>query len=377
MQNKTKHYEFIDALRGIAILGVLAVHSKRLFDGIPSLLFTYLEQGARGVQLFFIISALTLFMSLTSRSKIEKNPTLNFFIRRFFRIAPLFYVGIIFYTLKNGVDPSYWAPYGLGIWHILSTVFFFHGWFPTSINSVVPGGWSIAVEMMFYLIVPFLFQKINNLKKIILLLLITIPTVRIITYIVYYLLLPLFSDNAYIVSDFSGIWFFAQLPIFLLGILLFYLFQICFKKKEVLKNMALPMLVFSIIAILLYPFLQSFYCFRLILPTCIYFGIIFVFFALALSIYPVKLFVNKITMFLGKISFSFYIWHFFILGFLGQYIRIITKEHFIKIPLFFEYFLVMIILISIIAFFSYLSYRFIEIPGIKWGKKIIIFLENK
>ena len=36
----------------------------------------------------------------------------------------------------------------------LSTAFFLHGLHPEAINSVIPGGWSIAVEMTFYLFFP-------------------------------------------------------------------------------------------------------------------------------------------------------------------------------------------------------------------------------
>jgi len=86
---------FIDALRGLAIFGVFIVHSSQSIDGLPRWLSSLASQGARGVQLFFVISAFTLFLSLSTRRKNEKRPTLNFFIRRFFRIAPLFYAALL------------------------------------------------------------------------------------------------------------------------------------------------------------------------------------------------------------------------------------------------------------------------------------------
>lgn len=55
-----------------------------------------LLQGAEGVQLFFVMSALTLFLSLDSRRRTEARPVANFFVQRFFRIARLFYAGALF-----------------------------------------------------------------------------------------------------------------------------------------------------------------------------------------------------------------------------------------------------------------------------------------
>ena len=87
------HFDFIDALRGLAFLGVLVHHAVARIPHLNSSVVRVAEQGHEGVELFFLVSALTLFFSLDSRRRSERRPTLNFFIRRFFRIAPLFYIG--------------------------------------------------------------------------------------------------------------------------------------------------------------------------------------------------------------------------------------------------------------------------------------------
>ncbi len=146
--SKVSHLRYIDALRGIAFLGVLAVHGTQqvpAFRGVG-----LAATGQYGVQLFFLMSAVTLLRSFAVRGTGEANPLRNYFLRRFFRIAPLFWFGIVLYYFVLGNGPSPWAPEGVHLWQYAATATFTHGWLPTSINSVVPGGWSIAVEMTFF-----------------------------------------------------------------------------------------------------------------------------------------------------------------------------------------------------------------------------------
>lgn len=108
--------------------------------------------GQMGVQLFFVASAYTLCRSMAAR---PSEPVRNFYIRRFFRIAPLYYCGIFFYAVAAYVfgDSS---PYSAQ--NVLANVLFVHGLIPSANNTIVPGGWSIATEMMFYAVFPWLFM---------------------------------------------------------------------------------------------------------------------------------------------------------------------------------------------------------------------------
>ncbi|WP_091134607.1 acyltransferase family protein [Flavobacterium anhuiense] len=97
---KLEMLDYIDVIRGIAILMVVITHTAQQgLVKLPHLLSVFLSFGARGVQIFVIASAFTLFRSYKKRNKIEKSPVKNFFIRRFFRIAPIYYLGIIYYIL--------------------------------------------------------------------------------------------------------------------------------------------------------------------------------------------------------------------------------------------------------------------------------------
>lgn len=57
----------------------------------------------------------------------------------------MFWLAIPFFLLLNGKAPA---------WEVATIALFVHGFHPQSINSVVPGGWSIAVEMTFYAVFP-------------------------------------------------------------------------------------------------------------------------------------------------------------------------------------------------------------------------------
>ena len=95
----------------------------------------------------------------------EVNRIKNFYIRSFFRIAPLFWIAIPVYLLVNGLDKTAEAPAGIGFTQLFLTATFMHGFWPDSINSIVPGGWSIAVEISFYALFSYLILKIGNKKN--------------------------------------------------------------------------------------------------------------------------------------------------------------------------------------------------------------------
>lgn len=156
----------VDALRGLAAVMVILVHglSVDFIPGFPKLLGEIFYQGKRGVQLFYIISAFTLFYSFHSRWG-ERNLLLRFFIRRFFRIAPLYYLAIFIYLVARTIHLAPKPSDFPGLISVLANLFFIHGFNPYWINEVVPGGWSIGVEMPFYVIFPLLVFQIRSLNQ--------------------------------------------------------------------------------------------------------------------------------------------------------------------------------------------------------------------
>lgn len=155
----------LDCGRAIAVVSVVAVHLSFQFPHLPHWAKIVARMGQYGVQLFFVISAVTIFMTLEAeraRYASTGQIVLRFYVKRFFRIAPLYYVAIVGYGLMSWYTYTFQADHAsiLGphdTSDILLNLFFVHALSDSAINNVVPGGWSIGVEMLFYLIAPLVF----------------------------------------------------------------------------------------------------------------------------------------------------------------------------------------------------------------------------
>lgn len=359
-----KKYDYIDALRGFAILGVVLVHSSQWVKPTSSVLYKIVHEGTSGIQLFYVASALTLFLSMSYRKTEEEQPILSFFIRRFFRIAPLFYLAIIVYTAYYGIAVRYFAPNGIEWWYILLTATFVNGWHPETITSVVPGGWSIAVEMTFYCFVPYLFIKLKDIRVTLIALLITVVLARILTVAFISFYSPFFPESQqYLIEHASYFWFFSQLPVFILGILLFHVIKLYPKGgTKTASYLLYSALFFFLFFIFTHTYID-------IVPKHYLYGIVFVVFALSLHYSPRKLFVNRITVLIGKLSFSIYIVHTGVLLALGSLFSKLPEEFRLAGDGGFVFAFLLVLMLSIGV--SYVSYKLVEIPGINLGKRVI------
>jgi len=360
-----KHLEYLDALRGIAVLGVILVHCT-IITLQRHVIFALGFTGQRGVQLFYIISAFTLFYSMQNRKE-EGRPLLNFYIRRFFRIAPLYYFVIILNLFYQGLAPRPEAPDGLQVYEVILGFLFLNGFNPDTINSIAIGGWSIAVEVSFYVLAPFLFLWITNYTRALYL---TISSTFIL-FILSRLLAYIFGGKY--VEYFNFLYFPIQFPIFCMGILTFMVWRdmnrAIDKTRLNAKHLSLFLIVLSIVIIMLsLPFnnnnmhLTSF---------------AFILLILALSIHPWKILVNAFTLHIGRISFSIYLIHFFILVIADKifknYFYSFYEKYISKPPLLIAMFIFVLILSVIVC---NLTYTLIEKKGIILGKKVIAKYSN-
>jgi exopolysaccharide production protein ExoZ len=213
-----------DFLRGLAIAGIVAVHTFIYFRTNVTLLDSAFSFGRYGVQLFFLVSAMTMCHMWETRLG-EPNRAAGFYIRRFLRIAPLFWLAIIIYTLTKGFTHGPWLTPVTGVKEIASTALFLHGFLPDCISSIVPGGWSIAVEMTFYAIFPLIIIKLGDKPARYLLAAILVYfayAISIKTPLTDYILSSYGAIGPFIADGFIQSNFLSQLPVFLLGCYIFF-----------------------------------------------------------------------------------------------------------------------------------------------------------
>jgi peptidoglycan/LPS O-acetylase OafA/YrhL len=109
-----------------------------------------------------------------------------------------------------------------------------------------------------------------------------------------------------------------------------------------------------------------------LIPVHVFYGFGFLILTLSLYFHPNKLFVNPVTRWIGKISYSLYLVHFIVEKYI--YVLFPVALPFGKTAQFVIYFLVTLLISSIV---SSVTYHLIEVQGMKLGKNLILKLENR
>ncbi len=160
----------LDGLRGIAILLVLMRHSIFGMETYSKWLSVFLTSGQltwSGVDLFFVLSGF-LIGGILLDARNSPNYFKTFYIRRAYRIFPLYYAVITLFLFRH--LPFHIMPGSIGdhspltvpaLAYLTLTQNFWMiplGWFgPLAMTAT----WSLAVEEQFYLTAPLLIRKIS------------------------------------------------------------------------------------------------------------------------------------------------------------------------------------------------------------------------
>ena len=345
MDNAANRLNFVDSLRGFAALYVILFHmvlvpSHRL--QIPEYIKGFIMNGGSGVTLFFVISAFTLCYTLDGRND-KKGYIFQFYIRRFFRIVPLYWSWLFLVLILEG-----WP--GYKPFFIYSTFTF--NFFPYHQEGIVWASWTLGIEVIFYFFFPFIFKYVNDVKKSFVFLVISI----VFMIIHYNLTKNIDGYKAYI-----GI--LNQLPVFSVGILLYFVFK---KIEPRTKNKKLGYCLI-VSSLCLFLFSKELFGWLGYASSFLVKAFLYSIFFLGLFICPFQLFVNKITFFFGKISYSLYLNHpriiFAMTTIYFQIDKIVNQQ---ETSLLISFFTTLIVLVPI----SYLTYTFIEKPCINYAKHL-------
>jgi peptidoglycan/LPS O-acetylase OafA/YrhL len=244
-------YKNIDGLRGIAVLMVISFHFlNNAYMSSDIIQLSWIERfimkitsfGWAGVNLFFVLSGF-LIGTILLKNKNSESYFKTFYIRRFLRIIPLYYLFLFVYIvcsyiINNNQIELFEKPIPIYFYFLLIQNFLF-----STLGHFGPSGltpsWSLAIEEQFYLFVPFLiyFTNKNRLMLICLFFVVGAPVFRSFTpnwYMEYTHLLSrvdaLFlgvilaivkSDEKRYLPLFSSMWFLSAILIVLLCTYLF------------------------------------------------------------------------------------------------------------------------------------------------------------
>lgn len=346
----------LDGLRAIAVLGVIWCHivffipSRPVFHIWRIDFFSITGYLGTGVDLFFVISGFCMY--LIYRKLMESfsfKGYFHFIKKRWLRIAPAFYITVIasaiFYYSVNDV-------------FLTSSVlkhFLFLNTTPLQANNLSSPFWSLATEWQFYLVLPLLFLFSTKSKAYPF----WLAFIYILTLIFRYFIYQYYPDSEDIWK--SSIFF--RLPEFIAGIYVAHFF---------LKGITLPALLSGPIGFgvgLIIAFLG-----RTLMGNITYvhlpqysgigkaFGEPILTMGYAILVWNVissssifqKILESKPMAFLGKISYSMYLWHWWLLKFTTDLVLSWFSSLTIVYTFTYVFFLIMFIP------FSYLSYILFE-----------------
>lgn len=178
-QAEAGHVPWLDGLRGIAALWVLVAHTM-ILTGVPGV--PVLSWGELAVDLFMLLSGFLMAHHYVLRREREPWPSRStfytFWLRRFFRIAPLYYV-LLAVALVFAPWLGEWREAIAHAWPVTATsparyddqgwenilmhVTFLFGASPHYAFRTPLPDWSIGLEMSFYLAFPFLMLLVMRL----------------------------------------------------------------------------------------------------------------------------------------------------------------------------------------------------------------------
>jgi peptidoglycan/LPS O-acetylase OafA/YrhL len=349
---------FIDSLRGLAAIYVLLFHQAFVVFPVratPPWLSDLLFNGRAGVTLFFIVSAFSLCFAQPDTFA-QPGSVRAFYIRRAARILPLFYAMLAFTVLKD------WATGGWphSPWQITCSAGLFFNLLPGEEGGIVPGSWTIGVEVVFYAIFPLLFPRLRSLSAVC-----ATTVAALLVALAFHAVMRGTSYSVEVQKSFYGVGFLRHLPVFLTGMATWMIWSRYIRYRHVpaaygwiLILISLAAYEATVLGILNLPFPDPYY----------WEAVSFAGLLLGLAICPAAILVNNATLFLGRISYSLYLLHPTVMFALRPLYEAIKRWHLAPNATFLvSLFLSGLCIVPLAA----ASYYMIERPGMRLGNRMI------
>lgn len=379
---KIKQYSQLNFIRGLMALYVLVCHCAKA----TGFILKPLPSAGHAVDIFMILSGLLIALNFHEREKYEPwNKAKTFFIfyiRRFFRIAPLYYLFLFFaflfldyfFAISNiqpGQNITSWTSEStkyissnLEIRLLLHVTFLF-GLFPSFIQDSILPDWSIGLEMQFYVLFPFLMLIIRNIGYFLPIFLFTI----------LYLIAPFLFGN----YNSPGIFLHYGQPSFLpLKINVFLIGLLLGKAKYFINSQNeekafKPLFFVFILSFIGYDFIINISAIYLLL------WVISTSQKSNTSLFHMfqkidNLLDNKIVTFFSDTSYAVYLVHLMII-YLANW-TFLKNQFYISNNYLYNFILLVLFVIPVSYLIAFILYRIIEFPFIQFGKKISFNLFN-
>ena len=232
----------LDALKGIAMLMIVAIHTG--IGNLPGIVGVIGSSGGAGVQIFFVISSFLTFSSMQKKIDLNDGEYLKksykFIATRIVRLLPLYYVCMAAYLLLGFIFGK-----EVSAMNVLLHALCLHGLHPWYINTFILAGWYLGTLVLFFVALP-LIRKI------------ACSAARTLWLIIGWsivweqlsrtnIIVNIFPNDDYWTTWLQNQSIFEQLPVFLVGILMVYLWNvpklICerVERKKVI-HMFMPMI---------------------------------------------------------------------------------------------------------------------------------------
>lgn len=153
----TKRIESFDILKGLMALSIVIYHYFNWLNINPiyPIKQTIDSLGVYAVSVFFIISGVTLYLSNANKS-IDEYFLKEYFVKRLVRIVPIFYIATTVNILFMIIQSQH-----LDLWQIFVNYSLLFGLIDYG-NYIVTGGWYVGIQIVFYLLFPFLLWVIKK-----------------------------------------------------------------------------------------------------------------------------------------------------------------------------------------------------------------------
>jgi peptidoglycan/LPS O-acetylase OafA/YrhL len=360
IRDRKQRLEFLDALRGLAAAYVVIYHT--ILIPHPSLVLprwarTVAMGGYTGVTLFFMVSAFSLYFTMPLRLR-DRHPTRAFYLHRFFRIAPLFYVLLIATLIRDVVlfDVTH------STFDIASSVLFVFNLVPGREPGIVWAGWTVGVEVLFYAVFPLVYRRVRSAADAI-----TFGVFAVLGWNAIQAALAYLAVSETLTGSIGQWSVFRHLPIFGAGILTYRIYSSIDPAKIDDGQYADTGNALLASGILCYFALLEGWLPNVFGDLYYWQGIAYAGIFLGLGLSPWRLVVNRATRYLGKISYSLYLNHPTVVLILTPAYRwLYGHTPYATVSLLASVVLTFAVTVPL----SILTYRLIEAPGIALGKSL-------